>query len=478
MRRARIALLGSVLCGPAVFGCGGGGGAAFVPASSDPRQNVMVIDTGFDLSVRELRGKVAAAYTETCVDEPSGGGDDAGASDAGAASFDEVKQAFLAQLSVPDNSCALSPGVSVKTDPLASIAKYQARWNAMISDGEVPTQIFTPAEIMDLQAAMDKENQTFAYHGTTTSGTVAHENPDVRLVLVEQQLESEAEAMASFQCFVQSDIDQIVQLLNDPDVYTAFVNQPARIDGDLADAARANHVGVINESFGAAARVTLEDLQLAPESNCPTAIDLSGYFSILNKAELAHAATIDGPPVLTVQSAGNDGAEIDSGADSLSCDPGDPLALLVGSYDPLNEELNTFSNSGACVDVYAPGQAVIAPYAGGWLLSVDGTSYSAPMVARAVSLTAPSPYDPAQARTALLAMRLPASATGGGIAPGSLPAGLFPSDFFYLPFESPVDALIFDPAATRAAAPHRSLSRVDWHRLLRPLSLLRAIRRG
>ncbi|HEY5090076.1 MAG TPA: S8/S53 family peptidase, partial [Polyangia bacterium] len=421
-----------------------------------------------DLSVSELRGTVAAVYTETCGDEPTPGADAAGSPDAGAAdagvSFDQMKQDLIAALSVPDDSCHLTAGIGAKADPFPSIAQYRDRWNAMVRGNEFGQQAFTQAEFTQITNVLDAEFQNFRYHGTATAGTVVHDNPTVRLVLVERHLLTEASAQSSFVCFVQSDIDQAVQIFSDPQVFAALVNQPAQIEAEISAVETQYDVGLVNESFGASSREALEALQVT--SNCPTPIDLSAYFAILDRVELAHAATIQGPAVLTVQAAGNDGAQIDSGADSLSCDIGDPLSLLVGSYNPGNQVRNTFSDFGACVDVYAPGQSIVAPYAGDWLLWVAGTSFSSPMVARYVSLNAPAPFAPAQARTDLLALRG---------ADGSLPVALFPSDSFYAPDEATTAALIAVPPPRRAST--RPPSRVDLHRVLHPLSLLRALRR-
>ena len=474
MLRSRVGSVWSCLVGGlALAGCGGGSGFSLVPASSSQQRNVMVIDEGFDLSVGELRGLVAAAYTESCADEPAvapdaaastdAGNADAGNADAGA-SFDQMKQALLTALSAPDDSCHLTTGIGAKPDPLPSIAQFRGRWNAMIRANQTVDQVFTPAEATALMTAMQAPDfEAFPYHGTSTAGTVAHENPNVRLVLVERQLESEAAAQSGFTCFVQADIDQAVQLFSDPQVYAAWVNQPAQLDDDIAAAQGKYDVGLVNESFGSSSRQTLEMLQAT--NNCPAPVDLSAYFTLLDQAGLAHAKTIGGPPVLTVQAAGNEGVEIDSGADSLACDLGDPLSLLVGSYDTAQVR-STFSDFGACVDLYAPGESIVAPYAGNWLLPVDGTSFAAPIVVRQVSLTMPAHFDPAQARLDLRSVRL---------TDGSLPITWFPADFFYLPADTATADVIAGGVARRT--PRRPVSRVDLHRVLHPLSLLRSLRR-
>jgi hypothetical protein len=467
MIRSRVCVV--VVCvgaGLTGIGCGGGSTSIkLVPASSNQQQNVMVIDEGIDLSVSDLQGRVAAAYTETCADDSSGSGGSSDAAsppaigpDAGAA-FTTLKQQFIAELSQPDDSCDLKTGISGKPDPLASIDQYKARWNAMVRANEMINEAFTQTEFNQLQGPLDKELMSFGYHGTATSTTVAHENPNVRLVLVERELGSEESLTTNFPCIAQSDIDQLVDLLVDPQVYAAFVSQPAQIDAKISEAQTTYDVGIVNESFGAASRQTLEMLQLA---NCPTPVDLSAYFALIDKATNDHNATIGGPPILTVQAGGNDGVEIDTGADSLSCDLGDPKALLVGSYNPGTLARNTFSNYGACVSLYAPGQAIAVEYAGGWLLPADGTSFASPLTARYASMdtSVPTPFDPATARTAVLSASDPTTQF--------LPVSLFPADLFYTPFQVMTDFVV-PLAVLPAAKAQRPLTKYELHRVLGPL---------
>ena len=210
---------------------------------------------------------------------------------------------------------------------------------------------------------INTEFGSFGYHGTATSTTVAHENGERPSGAGRARARRRSGSLqTNFPCIAQADIDQVVELLNDPQIYAASVNQPAQIDSELADAQAMYDVGIVNESFGAASRETLEMLQ---QKNCPIPVDLSAYFALIDKVTNDHNATIDGPAVLTVQAAGNDGVKIDSGSDSLSCDLGDPKSLLVGAYNPGTLVQNMFSDYGACVNVYAPGQAIVVEYAGG-----------------------------------------------------------------------------------------------------------------
>ena len=458
---------GTVLTLVVLLGCGGGGGG-LVPASKQQQQNVMVVDEGIDVSVPELQGKVAGAYTETCANSGGGGGSlvpDGGPVDGGA-KFDSLKQQLIASFHQTDDSCHLTPGISSKADPMKQIAQYKQRWNAMIRANQKTAAAFSATESSTIVPVVENEMGTFSYHGTATSTTVAHQNETVRLVLVERQLMSEAQVQAGFTCFDQSEINQVTDLLADPAVLAAAAAQPATLDADFASAMTAHDVGFVNESFGATARTVLEQMQ---GTQCPHPIDLSRYFAAITAVDAAHAATLTGPGVLTIRAAGNDGANINTGADALDCNPGDPTTLQVGSYNPADGVQNTFSNFGACIDLFAPGQSIVTMYAGGWLFPVDGTSFAAPLTAWLGSRNSPTPFTVATARASLLA---------NTDATKELPATLFPSDFFYAPGEVSTDAIVVQPARPSRHAPRRGVAPLDLHRLLAPLLRFRAVRAG
>jgi hypothetical protein len=391
----------------------------------------MVIDEGIDLSAADFSGKVIAAYTVTC--DVSGSGGDPNPADGGgplgidgiaAGSFADQKQAIITELALADDSCHLVEGISKKPDPLASIARYRNRWNAAMRNNQVLGDVFTMAEAQDIMPALDAELTSYRYHGTSTAGTAAHENPDVRLVLVERSLGDASDIQQTYTCVAQADLDRFTALYTDAEVLTAYANQPrASLDADYARVVSASSVGLMNESFGSPARLFLDQLQA--QAQCPTA-DLTGYFSALGGLELtlARVAAAVGPQPLRVQSSGNEGAQIDSVADDIDCDLGDSFSMMVGSTD-LQGVVSSFSNHGQCVSVYAPGEAVVTPYAGGWLFAVDGTSFSAPLTARTLSLMASVPYDAAQAKQALVNQ---VGASSSTLLPSS-----FPRDFFYAP---------------------------------------------
>jgi hypothetical protein len=457
---------GSVLAMAVLVGCGGGDGVTIVPASKQQQQNVMVVDEGIDLSVPELQGKVAAAYTEVCADSGSAGGSllpDGGPVDAGP-KFDTLKQQLIASFRETDDSCHLRSGISSKTDPMQKIAQYKQRWNAMIRANQKAGAAFSATESAAILPVIENELGMFGYHGTATSTTVAYKNDTVRLVLVERQLMSEAQVQAGFTCFDQSEINEVTDLLSDAGVFAAAAAQPATLDADFADATTKHNVGFVNESFGATARIILEQMQ---QVQCPHPIDLSRYFAAISAIDAAHAAALTGPAVLTIKAAGNDGVGINTGADALDCNPGDPTTVQVGSYNASNGVQNTFSNFGACVDLFAPGQAIVTMYAGGWLLPADGTSFAAPLTAWFGSRSAPTPFTVATARQSLLS---------NTDATKELPASLFPSEFFYAPGQVSTDAVVVQPARPSRQAPRRGVAPSDLHRLLAPLLRFRSVR--
>lgn len=458
-----VSMSSCVLLAVAVGGCGDDG-PRFVPASADRGQNLMVIDEGFDLSAAEFSGKLVAAYTFDCA------GGDPGSSDGGPlgidgisnASLGDQKQEILTALATRDDSCRLRPGIAPKSDPLASVARFRGRWNAAMRNDQPLGNAFSADEWQVLMPALNQALAEFPFHGTATAGTAAHENDVVRLVLVERPLGDASAISATYTCVAQADLDRFVALYGDPDVVGAYVHQPpSTLDADLESAMAAHTVGLVNESYGSSARLFLEQLQ---ETAGCGATDFTGYFTTLGALDVAQrratALSAASTSPLIVQAAGNDGAQIDSVADALDCDVGDPLNLSVGSL-ALDGTISSFSNHGACVDLYAPGESVIAPVAGGWYFAVDGTSFASPLAARTLSLLASAPFDPALARQQLLAQ----NANRGG----EIPPAAFPSDFFYDPqLTATAQALRVAGVATRPR--WRPAARIDLHQLLGPLT--------
>jgi subtilisin family serine protease len=461
MARSRFEVVVAVavvgVCAGAL-GCGDNGTANGVPG--DSRFNVMVIDNGIDLSLPLLQGKVASAHTVMCDQQPSddeadagaGGQPDGGAGDGGAgdgAGFDQLKAGLIAALAVPDDSCHLRDGIDAKTPFLPAFAADRLRWNQALRDDQDPFTIDG-----GLADAMDMDLMTLPFHGTATTGTIAYDAPALRLVLVEVPLIMSAEqAAAGFTCLSQADADLTVALLSDPDVHAAYLAMPqASDDIELADLRASAGVTLVNESFGPVSRFGFEQLELA--AGCQL-IDVDAYFRVLDELQRDYDEAHTEAGVLFVRAAGNEGAALNSGDDGAQCHPGDPHQLLVGSYG-IDGARSSFTNFGDCVDVYAPGEFVVAPLPGDWLAPLSGTSFAAPLTLRLLMFAAPAPFSVDTARVALLADRQPNR---------NLPLSQFPP------------ALVFDVAAAAkqsalsssspSPSPSPSLSAVTSPRALR-----------
>jgi subtilisin family serine protease len=406
------------------MGCGGDAGG-----SDEPAGHVMVIDDGIDPSLPLFQGKVAAAYTVQCQQDHPDGGDvdvdagalaDAGSSDAGFI-LDEARAALLAELARPDETCHLRPGIAPKQNPFADLEEQRSRWNEAIHHNDLVGNGLQSSPLDGVYAELVKRLGTASFHGTATTGVIAHDNRGLRLVLVEEPLGSAAEVEANFTCLIQGDVDQSVALLSDPDVRRAYIARPlASLERDLFAAMTEHQVRIVNESFGQVSRLEVERLQELKQCK---PIALRRYFAVLadlgRAVEQAHPA----PEVLVVQAAGNEGAMLTTPEDSLECRPADSQHLLVGSYGRARVR-SSFTNFGPCVDSYAPGENVVAPLPGNWVFPLSGTSFAAPLVARLLSVAPLRPFDVATARAALLALREPNR---------DLPPSRFPPALIYDP---------------------------------------------
>jgi hypothetical protein len=428
------------------------------------RHVVMVVDDGFDPSVAELNGKVVASHTIVCdqSSDNADGGAEAGAdplAEGANPDFATAKRDLIAALQVPDRSCQLRAGMQPYDQHLlASVDGYRDRWNAALRSDTDLTQAFTTTEYAAITSVLQSAPQDARVHGTSVAGLLAYKNPDLRLVLVQYPLLSTSAVQAQVQCTSQATIDQAMALLADPEVRAAYVGRPrADLDRGLDQVISQNNVGSLNLSIGVLSTKAVEDAMVA--QGCAR-VDLGPWQARLSELDRAQESAQSAPSALSVQSAGNEGVTIDSPADSADCRLGDPARLLVGAYG-LDGVLAGFSNRGLCVDVVAPGKAIIAPLPGNWLLPQDGTSFSAPLVARLASMEAPLPFEPSQTRTWLISLRGSAS---------SIPVARFPADVVYAPTKAATtspSALTFSPAslATKPASSQRT-DAVKLHRML------------
>lgn len=120
--------------------------------------------------------------------------------------------------------------------------------------------------------------------------------------------------------------------------------------------------------------ITAINTALAHSTSARKVINLSLGSSSVSIALDSAISSAVGQGVTVVVSAGNDGANACDFSPSRAAD-----AVTVGSHTP-NGDLSGFSNKGACVDLFAPGEPIEAPSIGDISLTVSGTSFSAPLV--------------------------------------------------------------------------------------------------
>jgi hypothetical protein len=411
-----------------------------------PRQTVMIIDDGFDPSLPLFQGRIAAAYTLTCRPDPlrpDGGAQDGGqeggqeggqdggrdASDGGdtpdggaiadaGPTLEESKAALLASLAEPDDSCHLTPGIGAKENPFADLEGDRLRWNEALR-GDVLVTSGTLGKILETLGKR-LESTKLSFHGTATAGIIAHQTSGVQLVLVERPLGDPQTVATDFSCFTQEEIDRTVALFSSPEVRQAYAGRPmATADRELSEVMTAHGVQLVNESYGRLSRFAVEGL-LDRKRCAPVA--LKDYFALMNELDRTYEDAHPGP-ALVIKAAGNDGALTRGPGDSVDCRIGDLHRLTIGSYG-FNYQRSKFTNFGACVDAYAPGELVIGPLPGDWLFPLSGTSFSAPLVTRLVASTPGPSFDPQAARQSVLAQRA---------LNGDLPVGQFPPALLYHP---------------------------------------------
>jgi len=224
----------------------------------------------------------------------------------------------------------------------------------------------------------------------------------------------------------------------------------ASLDRELADLRTSRGVSLVNESFGPLTRVGFE--RLALRADCRP-VNIDGFFHVLDQLERTYDQAHAEPGVLAVRSAGNDGALLNSGDDGAQCHPGDEHQVLVGAYGR-DGQRSSFTNFGDCIDVYAPGEGIVAPIPGDWLTLLSGTSFSAPLLARLLALASPAPFSPQTARAFLQRLRL----ANRNIAIGQFP----PEQVFDIAVAASKRSLTAAPPTVSTAASSGAASRGAW----------------
>ncbi len=373
----------------------------FAFAEADPaRHTVLVEDDGFDLRDTAFDAKVIAAYLIYCA-PPEG----RSASAPGRPTFEQAKQLFLEDMQRADESCFLAQGMYLqKSRSFEGIGPYRERWNRSIESGSFQAEFPDLKQAEQIAAVLDGEDR-YSYHGTYTSGLIAVDNPKVQLVFIQKPMSSVQAIVSGYTCLDPEAFALDLQILSDPQAQKAYVERPlSRLERDVNAVIDRHQIGLVNHSFGTLSRATLERLQA--DNDCP-AVDLAKLFELQNgllkqKEQYRKQAGLSAShPHLTIQAAGNDGATVNTLADSRECSGIQPDTLVVGAVDK-DRNPAPFTNLGACVDVYTLGVDVIVPAPEDFSYVVSGTSFSVPFLVRALTLSH-SPGEPLdQLRQALV----------------------------------------------------------------------------
>ncbi len=388
--------------------------SAAKPAESDPSEPnkerqpaVLVMDDGFDVSHPVFQGKLAAIYTLKCQ-----GSSSAPAATA-ALSYEEKLAAAIEDLKRETVSCEIVNGIGLEKSPaFQEIVSLRDRWNSVIQSkgsGQESWDTDLWLRVTRIVDGLDENYEPeFSYHGTNTASVIAYQNPKATLILLQVELASSGEEIASSGgCPDLNEFAEENRILKEPSFQEAFINRPTLgVEKELDDIVEKHGVQVVNFSAGAPLHSTM--VNLLRESGC--VFDETEFLRLsVEHEKISHALSQERKKkhpepanLLFVQSAGNSGARIDTVEDAARC-LRDEQTLIVGSLNHQGR-ISDFSNYGDCVDFYILGESVVAAAPEGFLTSVSGTSFSAPLLSRLVAEQL-TPFEDATKIKALLAAR-------------------------------------------------------------------------
>jgi hypothetical protein len=202
-----------------VCSCDGSTSLAEVAPSEQRQEDVLFMDDGFDLSLPVFAGKIVGRYTIDCSTT----------AEVAAPEAHDTKEAFIAALAAGDHACHLRPGVAFeRPGVLGTIAIYRDRWNQAVRKGRALNDEFSLFEIEEIETAfaMAIGPEGNAFHGTSTASTLAYDNPDLRLTIVQLSLSHPSVEPPRFVCPTQAAVDATVALLMDSDVRRAYIERP------------------------------------------------------------------------------------------------------------------------------------------------------------------------------------------------------------------------------------------------------------
>lgn len=361
---------------------------------NDDATTVMVIDNNFDYEHEVFKDKIVAAYTLVCEEDSSSMEQGELYDTFKNTPLEDLKSSLIQNFKNQDRSCRLEQGIKFRyiKEDFDAIADFREDWNEFIlgQNNYMSKDILT-------QTTSTLEKPEPGYHGTNTAGLIARDNDKVNLVLVHMDLNSSEDSVEdSLNCKTAEMIAKYNELLADDEVKQAAIDQPPSVEEqDLSRIIDLHNVRIVNKSFGPLTSRTIDSF--FEKKGCGDNI-MSKYFRLNGEISSAREAKLrkDLPDasfakaVLTVESSGNEDAEINSYSDSLKCpDKTDKNTILVGSSDYSYysySERSEFSNHGECVKYHVLGHQVVVPTGLGFYTVVSGTSFSAPLLVRYLTL--------------------------------------------------------------------------------------------
>jgi hypothetical protein len=379
---------------------------------------VLVVDDGFDVTLPVFQGKILATYSYLCdnheaVDERK------------ASSFEEFKRTKIEQLTKSESTtCRFTENVDlIKSPALKKVRPYKEEWNNVYlqglsrniqdsSTGSTPstevnpndngmssvgfglhgnslalqkTKHFTQEQIDELRFILSGEGK-YNYHGTKVASLIAYNNPNVELVFVNIKLRT-GEAKKVEKCPTQQDIDWETRLYSDNEFLAAAMAQKLdAVTSQIYKMIEKYDFDFINASFGEAPVSKRE--QLLQESGCG-AIRLgenrkaqSLFEQLIDKHRKSQG--VGNFKAITILALGNDTVQMDSLEDGEECGAIDTITVASTDYDG---NIADFSNRGKCADVFVPGKNIIAAAPENFLIDLSGTSFSAPLFVRYLTLS-------------------------------------------------------------------------------------------